>query len=102
MIYRYLLKFGRVSNYLGYNALDDHFLVSFCLRLFGLVKYLFIFHLFFEKVLTLKPNEDCDDFHCRKRQAEQKLKEPLPEEVVTVSNDNEVTHESNEWGNILC
>jgi ubiquitin-like modifier-activating enzyme 5 len=26
-LFRYLLKFGRVSNYVGYNALDDHFLV---------------------------------------------------------------------------
>jgi len=29
ILFRYLLKFGRVSNYLGYNALDDHFLVNF-------------------------------------------------------------------------
>jgi len=28
-LFRYLLKFGRVSNYIGYNALDDHFLVNF-------------------------------------------------------------------------
>lgn len=33
---RYLLNFGRVSNYLGYNALDDHFLVRITHALFAL------------------------------------------------------------------
>lgn len=32
--FRYLLKFGRVSNYVGYNALDDHFLVNFSFDFF--------------------------------------------------------------------
>ena len=40
-VLKYLLKFGTVSDYLGYNAMDD----------------------FFPK-MSMKPNIDCDDFHC--------------------------------------
>ncbi|CAM4795124.1 unnamed protein product [Rotaria magnacalcarata] len=71
---KYLLKFGRVSNYLGYNALDDHFLT-----------------------LTLKPNDDCDDSFCRKRQLEKQLNPIIIEETVQPTNI-EVVHDSNEWG----
>ncbi|UJR31934.1 hypothetical protein I4U23_019407 [Adineta vaga] len=71
---KYLLKFGRVSNYIGYNALDDHFMI-----------------------LTLRPNEECDDSFCRKRQLEQQLSPPIIEEKPQLTN-TEVTHESNEWG----
>ncbi|CAF3810700.1 unnamed protein product [Rotaria sp. Silwood1] len=71
---KYLLKFGRISNYIGYNALDDHFLI-----------------------LTLKPNEDCDDSYCRKRQLEHQLHPVVIEENVPTIN-TEVVHESNEWG----
>ena len=44
---RYLLGFGEVSYYLGYNAMQD----------------------FFPK-MSLKPNPQCDDSHCRKQQEE--------------------------------
>jgi len=44
-VLKYLLKFGEASHYLGYNAMQD----------------------FFPK-MSLKPNEDCDDYHCRKQQ----------------------------------
>merc|ERR1719445_2214180 len=44
---KYLLKFGSVSHYLGYNAMDDFF-----------PKY------------SMKPNPDCDEYHCKKRQEE--------------------------------
>jgi len=71
---KYLLKFGRVSNYVGYNALDDHFLI-----------------------LTLKPNDDCDDSYCRKRQLEQQSNPTVIEETPQPTN-TEVIHESNEWG----
>lgn len=44
-VLKYLLKFGEYSKYLGYNAMED----------------------FFPK-MSLKPNKDCDDYHCRKQQ----------------------------------
>ena len=76
MFVRYLLKFGQVTHYLGYNALQDFF-----------------------PTMRMKPNESCDDYHCRVRQAEQKeidkLKGPAIEEVVP---QQEVVHEDNEWG----
>lgn len=48
---RYLLEFGEVGFYLGYNALQD----------------------FFPK-MTMKPNPACDDRHCMIRQAEYQVK----------------------------
>ena len=48
--FRYLLGFGDVSFYVGYNALQD----------------------FFPK-MAMKPNPACDDRHCMKRQAEYKV-----------------------------
>merc|ERR1711936_1289184 len=44
---KYLLKFSQVSHYLGYNAMLDYF-----------------------PTLAMKPNQQCDEYHCRKRQAE--------------------------------
>ena len=44
---RYLLGFGEVSYYLGYNALQDFF-----------------------PTMSMKPNPQCDDCHCRKQQEE--------------------------------
>merc|ERR1711936_361721 len=46
---KYLLKFGQVSHYLGYNAMLDYF-----------------------PTLSMKPNEQCDEYYCRKRQTEYK------------------------------
>ena len=44
---KYLLKFGQVTRYLGYNALLDFF-----------------------PTMSMKPNQSCDDSFCRTRQAE--------------------------------
>ena len=44
---KYLLKFGQVSMYLGYNAMLDFF-----------------------PTMTMKPNESCDEYFCRQRQKE--------------------------------
>jgi len=78
-VLKYLLKFGNVSHYLGYNAMQDFF-----------------------PTMTLKPNKDCDEYHCRKNQkkfmeeeAERLKNQP---EVVETEPENEVIHEENEWG----
>ena len=71
-VLKYLLGFGEVTHYLGYNALLDYFPVT-----------------------TLKPNPECDERHCRKQQQiymEKKAKEvkiEVKEEV------EEVVHEDN-------
>lgn len=71
---KYLLNFGEVSDYLGYNAMND----------------------FFPK-MTLKPNTQCDDRHCLARQKEFAAKpKPVKEEVVEET--NEQLHDDNEWG----
>ncbi|XP_017122341.1 ubiquitin-like modifier-activating enzyme 5 [Drosophila elegans] len=71
---KYLLNFGEVSDYLGYNALSD----------------------FFPR-MTLKPNPQCDDSYCLLRQKEFQAR-PKPvvikEEVVS----EEPLHATNEWG----
>lgn len=71
---KYLLNFGEVSEYLGYNALID----------------------FFPKMI-LRPNPQCDDRWCRQRQEEFKArpkvdKQSVQEEVA------EISHEDNNWG----
>jgi len=69
---KYLLKFGSVTHYLGYNALQDFF-----------------------PTMSMKPNPSCDDSFCVKRQQEFKC---LPKiESVTVE-EVEVVHEDNDWG----
>ena len=45
ILFRYLLHFGDVSDYLGYSAMTD----------------------FFPR-MTMRPNSDCDEFYCRDRQ----------------------------------
>lgn len=71
---KYLLKFGSVSYYLGYNALLDFF-----------------------PTMQMKPNTECDDNWCRKCQiqynSEEKVKPVEPEPEVS----DEVPVE-NEWG----
>ena len=79
-VLKYLLHFGTVSNYLGYNAMDD----------------------FFPK-MSMKPNPDCDDYHCRSQQKVFAEKEAerlknLPAIVEDSLSENEVLHEDNEWG----
>ncbi|EFN84866.1 ubiquitin-like modifier-activating enzyme 5 [Harpegnathos saltator] len=77
-----LLEFGQVSHYLGYNAMED----------------------FFPK-MTLKPNPNCSDSLCRKRQQEylSKTKDQQPnsskatlEEKADLEKPEK--HEENEWG----
>ncbi|KAK8384426.1 hypothetical protein O3P69_009316 [Scylla paramamosain] len=75
-VLKYLLKFGQVSHYLGYNALVDFF-----------------------PTMTVRPNPQCEDQWCRRRQvewAERKAAEPKVEVVEEV--EEEVVHEDNEWG----
>merc|ERR1719367_1544300 len=76
---KYLLKFGSVSHYLGYNAMDDFF-----------PKY------------SMKPNPDCDEYHCLKNQKAFAVKEAerlknLPAEPEELD-EPENLHEDNEWG----
>lgn len=71
-----MLNFGQVSHYLGYNALED----------------------FFPRQ-QIKPNPQCDDRFCQKRQKEyeeKKANEPVIEEEK--STEVAVVHEENEWG----
>jgi ubiquitin-like modifier-activating enzyme 5 len=73
---KYLLKFGTVSHYLGYNAMLDFF-----------------------PTMSMKPNPGCDEHHCRKRQ-EERAKELLdrPEEVIEEQEEEVIVHEDNDWG----
>ncbi|KAL1492810.1 hypothetical protein ABEB36_010992 [Hypothenemus hampei] len=69
-----LLQFGQVSNYLGYNALNDFF-----------------------PIMNLKPNPNCDDKNCQNRQLEVAAR-PKPEQAQEAFEDEGPVHESNEWG----
>lgn len=71
---KYLLDFGEVSNYLGYNALID----------------------FFPK-MTLKPNSQCDDRFCVQRQREYQLN-PRVVAVIEEEIDDQPLHEDNSFG----
>ncbi|XP_052574805.1 ubiquitin-like modifier-activating enzyme 5 isoform X2 [Peromyscus californicus insignis] len=75
-VLKFLLRFGTVSFYLGYNAMQDFF-----------------------PTMSMKPNPQCDDRNCRKQQEEYKKKAatlPVPE--ATPTEDEEIVHEDNEWG----
>lgn len=73
---KYLLKFGNVTHYLGYNALQDFF-----------------------PTMSMKPNPSCDDSFCIKRQQEfQEKVKLMPSSKEETSNEPEVVHEENEWG----
>lgn len=71
---KYLLNFGEVSDYLGYNAMND----------------------FFPK-MSLKPNPQCDDRHCLARQKDFQAK-PKPVVETPVAEDVQPLHDDNEWG----
>ncbi|CAI9738258.1 ubiquitin-like modifier-activating enzyme 5 [Octopus vulgaris] len=72
---KYLLKFGTVTPYLGYNALEDFF-----------------------PTMRMKPNPQCDDRFCLKQQEEYKKREALkPKEVLLEVEESPVEHEENEW-----
>lgn len=72
---KYLLHFGQVTNYLGYNALNDYF-----------------------PTMKLKPNPQCDDTLCRQRQKEFADKPKIPEQAEEAKEDDKPIHENNEWG----
>ncbi|XP_056376612.1 ubiquitin-like modifier-activating enzyme 5 [Hyla sarda] len=75
-VLKYLLNFGTVSYYLGYNAMQDFF-----------------------PTMAMKPNPSCDDRYCRQQQEAYKLREALePKPVVVVVEESPVIHEDNEWG----
>lgn len=71
---KYLLSFGTVSDYLGYNALID----------------------FFPK-MSLKPNPTCDDRFCVERQKEFAAK-PKPQIVEEVEQEESPVHAENIYG----
>uniref|UniRef100_A0AAQ5Z2J7 Ubiquitin-like modifier-activating enzyme 5 n=1 Tax=Amphiprion ocellaris TaxID=80972 RepID=A0AAQ5Z2J7_AMPOC len=74
-VLKYLLKFGTVSYYLGYNAMQDFF-----------------------PSMAMKANPQCNDRHCRRQQEEYKKKEVEQPKVEVVEEEEEVVHEDNEWG----
>ena len=74
---KYLLKFGDVSHYLGYNALNDFF-----------------------PLMSMKPNPNCDDSYCCRRQKEYLIqpRNHQPSEQSKIEDaDNIIEHEDNEW-----
>ncbi|KAL6436265.1 hypothetical protein ACFW04_004673 [Cataglyphis niger] len=71
---KFLLKFGQVSYYLGYNAMEDFF-----------------------PTMTLKPNPNCDDAHCRQRQKEYAQK-PKSQQKPSKIIEEKAVHEDNKWG----
>uniref|UniRef100_A0A8C9ZSI2 Ubiquitin-like modifier-activating enzyme 5 n=1 Tax=Sander lucioperca TaxID=283035 RepID=A0A8C9ZSI2_SANLU len=75
-VLKYLLKFGTVSYYLGYNAMQDFF-----------------------PTMAMKANPQCNDRYCRIQQEEYKKKEAERPKVEVVQEEEEVViHEDNEWG----
>lgn len=71
---KYLLKFGEVSNYLGYNALID----------------------FFPK-MNLKPNPGCGDSNCVLRQKEFAAKPKVKHVSKDDTPEIKPVHEQNDW-----
>ncbi|KAM6978087.1 ubiquitin-like modifier-activating enzyme 5 [Aplochiton taeniatus] len=75
-VLKYLLKFGTVSHYLGYNAMQDFF-----------------------PTMAMKANPQCDDRYCMRQQEEYNRREAArPKEEVAVVEEEEVVHEDNNWG----
>ncbi|CAK8673876.1 unnamed protein product [Clavelina lepadiformis] len=76
-VLKYLLKFGDVAFYLGYNALLDFF-----------------------PTMQMKPNVDCSDSACRKCQKiyQKRLAEEIPTEPEKGSKVEEPVSTENEWG----
>ncbi|KAI6170417.1 Ubiquitin-like modifier-activating enzyme 5 [Aphelenchoides bicaudatus] len=72
---KFLLNFGEVSHYLGYNALED----------------------FFPRQ-EIKPNPQCEDRFCRQRQKEYQARKASEPASVEKPAEVAVVHESNEWG----
>ncbi|XP_078395709.1 ubiquitin-like modifier-activating enzyme 5 isoform X1 [Cetorhinus maximus] len=74
-VLKYLLGFGSVSYYLGYNAMQDFF-----------------------PTMVMKPNPNCDDGSCRLRQEEYKKKEATQPKQQLVEENVQIVHENNDWG----
>lgn len=75
-VLKHLLGFGKVSYYLGYNALEDFF-----------------------PTMAMKPNEECDDRYCRLRQQEYQASEASkPKVEVEEVKEEEIMHDDNTWG----
>lgn len=74
-VLKFLLNFGTVSFYLGYNAMQDFF-----------------------PTMSMKPNPQCDDRNCRKQQEEYKKKVAALPKQEAVQEEEEIIHEDNEWG----
>ncbi|KAL2085239.1 hypothetical protein ACEWY4_018559 [Coilia grayii] len=74
-VLKFLLGFGTVSHYLGYNAMQDFF-----------------------PTMSMKPNPQCSDAHCRGQQQEYQKKEALRPREEVAETEEEVLHEDNEWG----
>jgi len=71
---KYLLGFGDCTHYLGYNALLDYFPKS-----------------------VLRPNPECENHWCRKRQLEYQINKKEIKEVKPVI-DKKVVHSEDGWG----
>ncbi|XP_029141392.1 ubiquitin-like modifier-activating enzyme 5 [Protobothrops mucrosquamatus] len=74
-VLKYLLNFGIVSFYLGYNALQDFF-----------------------PTMTMKPNPHCSDRNCRMQQEQYKKKEAVNPKEELIDQEEEIVHEDNDWG----
>lgn len=72
---KYLLKFGDVADYLGYNALRDFF-----------------------PTMSMKPNPQCTNRHCVLRQQEYHARPKPAAESAREAEPQAVVHEDNEWG----
>lgn len=75
VICRKLLGFGKISWYLGYNALSDFF-----------------------PSMMIKPNPNCNDNFCIKQQEEFKTRVKEEPPINSLPEEDKVTHEDNEWG----
>lgn len=74
-VLKYLLNFGTVSYYLGYNAMQDFF-----------------------PTMAMKPNPQCSDQNCRKQQENYKIKAAAQPKQEEIHQEEEIVHEDNDWG----
>ncbi|KAM6908427.1 ubiquitin-like modifier-activating enzyme 5 isoform 2-T2 [Lycodopsis pacificus] len=74
-VLKFLLKFGTVSYYLGYNAMQDFF-----------------------PTMAMKPNPQCTDRYCGRQQEEYKKEAERPKVEAVQEAEEEVVHEDNDWG----
>ena len=74
-VLKYLLKFGEVAPFLGYNAFTDFF-----------PKY------------PMQPNTECSDLKCRELQAYYSQNPGLSRQIKQVKVEEKPKHTENEWG----